>query len=408
MITKTIVLDIEVLNGEGFVIDGVQVDSIAVPMSTARKLEELDDVPKYADNKGKFLGVNSKGTAPEYVDLRGEIKATEQRSQAKDNALDAAIKAESKARNDAITNVSAVVAKLDTDTDVAIKAEAKARADADAKLQVDITKIDTDLDAAIKAEAKARTDADTKLQADITKAVNDSNASDAKHTAAIKAVDDKVQKQGTDVQAKIDQQAKNHTLLDTKVNTNKTEVSTELAAIKAVNAKAAAQLDSLGSVTEKGITDLTTQVHTLDKRLTDTGAKLYQDMVNVEAKLTAVDAKTAETNKQQDARLTKIEADFATEAYVQAELKKISITDIKQVKAEAELPKPETAYGDFYFITSTKEWKTSDGKAWLDVTAVVPDEVQSKLNKMQADLEAKIVQVEKNAKTAHAWLKLDG
>uniref|UniRef100_UPI00051AAEA7 hypothetical protein n=1 Tax=Aeromonas lacus TaxID=558884 RepID=UPI00051AAEA7 len=282
-----------------------------------------------------------------------------------------------------------------------------ARNDVDTKLTADIAKVEANADAATKAEAKVRADAITKVQADIAKVNSDADAEDVKLTAAIKAVDDKVKAQGTDIQSKLDVQAQNYAKLDTKVNSNRSEFNGEIASIKTFNGKVQEQLNTLGSVSEKGINDLKTQVITLDQRLTDTGAKLYQDMVNVESKLTAVDAKTAETNKQQDDRLTKIETDFATKAYVQAEIKKISITDIKQVQAESNLPAAGTAYGDFYFITSTKEWKTSDGKVWLDVTAVVPDEVQAKMDKMQSDLEAKIVAVEKNAKSAHAWLVLD-
>ncbi|WP_421293008.1 tail fiber domain-containing protein [Aeromonas veronii] len=387
-----------------------QIDYADFPhLSNKTRAEHFPDMPNWANNAGKVLCVNKDGTAVELLDLRGDAKKTEDRLNSMDVKLDTNIKTEVKARTDADAKLTADIAKVQADADADTKAEAKARTDADAKLAADIAKARTDADAATKAEAKARADGDAKLQADIAKAVSDSNANDAKHTAAIKAVDDKVQKQGTDSSAKIDQAFLNISQVKREFEAYRDVVMpADWAQQQKVNTQFNTQLQQLGTVSEKSVNDIKTQVQTLDKRLTDTGAKLYQDMVNVESKLTAVDAKTAETNKQQDTRLAKIEADFATKQYVQDELKKISITDIKQVKAEAELPKPETAYGDFYFITATKEWKTSDGKAWLDVTAVVPDELQAKLNKMQADLEAKIVAVEKNAKSAHAWLKLDG
>ncbi|CAJ1807007.1 tail fiber domain-containing protein [Aeromonas veronii] len=358
-----------------------QIASAEFPhLSNKARAEHYPDMPNWANNAGKVLVVNKDGTAVELLDLRGDAKKTEDRL----NSMDV---------------------KLDTN----IKTEAKARADAVTKLNADLAKVQADADAATKAEAKARADANVKLADDIAKVNADADAQDVKHTAAIKAVDDKVQKQSADIQVKLDQNAKAIGAVDTKVNSFKVEYSSDQAQQQKLNTRFSDQLTSLGTVSEKGINDLKTQVTTLDQRLTDTGAKLYQDMVNVESKLTAVDAKTAETNKQQDTRLAKIEADFATKQYVQDELKKISITDIKQVQAESNLPAASTAYGDFYFITSTKEWKTSDGKVWLDVTAVVPDEVQAKLNKMQADLEAKIVAVENKAPAAYYdGMKLDG
>lgn len=367
------------------------VDYASFPhLSYKTRAEHFPDMPEWKDNSGKVLVVNKDGTAVELLDLQGDAKKTEDRLNSMDVKLDAAIKAEEKARSDVDTKLTADIAQ-----------EAKARADGDAKNTAG-------MNAAIKAEANARTAMDNNLAQGISVENADRVKEIKRIDAEIDALDAKVKTQCSDLQNKLDANAKAIGTVDTNVNSFKVEYTSDQVNQQKLNTKFNDQLTSLGTVSEKGINDLKTQVTTLDKRLTDTGAKLYQDMVNVESKLTAVDAKTAETNAQQDDRLTKIEADFATKAYVQAEIKKISITDIKQVKAESNLPTAGTAYGDFYFITDTKEWKTSDGKIWLDVTAVVPDEVQAKMNKMQSDLEAKIVLVEKNAKTAWEWLKLDG
>ncbi|HHQ4530891.1 TPA: hypothetical protein ACSP1Y_004742, partial [Aeromonas hydrophila] len=182
MIKRTIIIDIEVLNGDGFIVDGVETDGIAVPMSTVKKLEHLEDVDKYVNNKGKFLGVNAAGTAPEFVDLRGEIKAAEQRLQAKDTALDAAIKANAKASTDADTAFNKALQDeiKQTDADIA-DVRAKAQAETDARIQLSEQvndKIDalqkqkdsevTALKSADAAEAKTRADAITNLTKTVT------------------------------------------------------------------------------------------------------------------------------------------------------------------------------------------------------------------------------------------------
>ncbi len=394
-----------------------QIDYANFPhLSNKTRAEHFPDMPNWKDNAGKVLVVNKAGDAVELVDVQGNLAKVQKTLTDTDARLDAAIKAETKTRTDAVVKLDAditaeekarkvAVTALDTKTDTAIKAEVKARTDACNKLDADITAeekaraaaitaLDTKTDTAIKAEVKARTDACNKLDADIT--AEEKARTDANNALTVQ------------LNTKFDTAQKSTTAVDVKVNTQRTDFNNHVTAQTKYNTDTTNKINDVDKNAQSGITATQTQVQTLDKRLTDTGAQLYQDMVNVEAKLTAVDAKTAETNKQQDQRLAKIETDFATKAYVQEEIKKISITDIKQVQAEANLPKAETAYGDFYFITSTKEWKTSDGKAWLDVTAVVPDEVQARFNKLQSDLEAKIIAVEKNAKTAHAWLKLDG
>ncbi len=361
-------------------------------LSTIEELRDLLDVPEYED--GKFLSVEGskllwKGLP--IAELTESIKKVQEESQ------------------DGDTQIKKIITDFQAQTDTKFKAEQKARTDlntaiqtqidgvvksADAKFKAESDKRAADVSALedkIKEEEKSRTDSDNKLQK-LIDAFKTSDGTDKK-----------------DIKEKIDKLFLLNSQVKLEFNSYRdVEMPSMWAQQQKTNNQFNNQLQTLGSVSEKSVNEIQKKVDTLDTRLTDTGAKIYNDLVQVEAKLTAVDAKTAETNTQQDNRLGVIERDYATKAYVQAEIKKISITDIKQVKSEANLPKAETAYGDFYFITDTKEWKTSDGKVWLDVTAVVPDEVQAKFDALRTDLEAKITKVEQNAKTAHESLKLDG
>lgn len=347
MIKRTIVLDIDVLNGDGFVVDGIQVENIAVPMSTVKHLEHLEDVGNYIDNKGKFLGVNASGTAPEFVDLRGESKALEQRLTARDNALDAAIKATAKASTDA-----------DNGFNKALQDEIK---------QNDVDNADI--------RAKAQTEVDARVALD--KQINDRV--------------DALQKQ------------KDGEVTALK-NADATEATTRKNTIDALTKVVQANKTQ----SDKDMKTVQDQFVVLNQSITDTGSNMFNAVDALEKKLTVVDAKLIQTNDAQDDRLTKIETDFATKAYVQAEIKKINITDVKVVASRKALPAASTAYGDFYFLTDTKEWVTSDGKTWYDVTSVVPDAVQKQFDDIQARITNEVNALLPTIKTAYEWLKLGG
>ncbi|WP_429098153.1 tail fiber domain-containing protein [Aeromonas veronii] len=347
MIKRTISLRVEVVNGDGYIIDGVEVDSIAVPMSTVKHLEHLEDVGSYIDNKGKFLGVNAAGTAPEFVDLRGESKALEQRLTARDNALDAAIKAN---------------AKASTDADSALRAA----------LDAEVKQNDVD-NADIRAKAQAEVDARVALDDQINKKVDAlQKQKDGEVTALKKAdADEATARKNAD------------DALRTAITANKAQ-------------------------SDKDMKTVQDQFVVLNQSITDTGSNMFDAVTNLENKLTAVDTKVIQTNDAQDKRLTNIETNFATKTFVLDEIKKINITDVKVVASRKALPAAGTAYGDFYFLTDTKEWVTSDGKTWYDVTSVVPDAVQKQFDDIQARITAEVNTLLPTIKPAYEWLKLGG
>lgn len=385
MSDKPVKIYYEVFNGPTKIGPTREVSARVPYLSTRRDLQDFDDIPEYKGNAGKVLGLDDSANPQwTYIPVKeintsiGTLNTQVKALQTKDTAVDKAIADLSKASTEGDTKLQGQITTQIAD----IKA---------------LQSKDTQTDARITDVQKTLTDLDTQTQTQV-------QALDAQ----IKANKAQDVKDKAELQGKIDAGTKATAALDTAVKANKTATDTQIQTLTANDAKIQKRIDDMGDVSEGKIQAIQKQVQTLDTRLTDTGSKIYNDLVQVEAKLTAVDAKTAETNEQQDSRLAIIERDFATKAYVQAEIKKISITDIKQVKAETNLPKADTAYGDFYFITDTKEWKTSDGKVWLDVTAVVPDEVQAKFDALKLDLEKKITQVGQDAKTAHESLKLDG
>lgn len=347
MIKRTISLRVEVVNGDGYIIDGIEVDSIAVPMSTVKKLEHLEDVGNYADNKGKFLGVNAQGTAPEFVDLRGEIKATETRLTQRDNSLDAAIKA---------------AAKASTDADTAFKAAL----DAEVK-QNDVDNVD------IRAKAQAEVDARVAL--------------------------------GTQINDKIDALQKQK---DSEVTALKKADVDEAGARKNAVDALTKVVQANKTLSDKDMKTVQDQFVVLNQSITDTGSNMFDAVNTLEGKLTSVDTKVIQTNEAQDKRLGIIETTFATKTFVQDEIKKINITDVKVVAGRKALPSPTTAYGDFYFLTDTKEWVTSDGKVWYDVTSVVPDAVQKQFDDIQARITLEVATLQPTIKPAYEWLKLSG
>jgi hypothetical protein len=347
MIRKTIKLSFEILNGAGATVQSAIVDGTAVPMGTAKNLQDLEDVGKYSANKGKFLGVNAAGTAPEFVDLRGEIKATEQRLTARDNSLDAAIKAN---------------AKASTDADTALKAAL----DAEVK-QNDVDNVD------IRAKAQAEVDARVALDDQINKKVDAlQKQKDSEVTALKKADADEASTRKNADDA-----------LRNTITTNKAQ-------------------------SDKDMKTVQDQFVVLNQSITDTGSNMFDAVTNLENKLTAVDNKVIQTNDAQDKRLLNIETNFATKTFVADEIKKINITDVKVVASRKALPAASTAYGDFYFITDTKEWVTSDGKTWYDVTSVVPDAVQKQFDDIQARITTEVNTLLPTIKPAYEWLKLGG
>lgn len=348
MITRTISLRLELLNGDGYIVDGQEFESSGVaPQSTAKRLQDLEDVDKYVNNKGKFLGVNAAGTAPEFVDLRGEIKAAEQRLQAKDTALDAAIKANAKASTDA-----------DTAFNKALQDEIK---------QNDID--NADIRAKAATETKERTAADDALndRIDALQKQKDSEVTALKKADADEAT---TRKNADDA-------------LRNTINANKAQ-------------------------SDKDMKTVQDQFVVLNQSITDTGSNMFDAVTTLEGKLTAVDAKLIQTNDSQDKRLANIETNFATKTFVQDEIKKINITDVKVIASRKVLPQASTAYGDFYFLTDTKEWVTSDGKVWYDVTSVVPDAVQKQFDDISARITAELGALTPQIKTAYEWLKLAG
>ncbi|WP_323885517.1 tail fiber domain-containing protein [Aeromonas caviae] len=348
MIIRTISLRLELLNGDGYVIDQQEFETSGIaPQSTAKRLQDLEDVDKYTDNKGKFLGVNAAGTAPEFVDLRGEIKAAEQRLQAKDNALDAAIKANAKASTDADTAFKAAL-------DAEIKSTDADIADVRAKATTETTERKADVDA-----LNDRVDAVQKQKDSEVTALKAADAAEAKTRA------DAI------------------TNLTKTVNTNK----------------------SLADAAQQKVEG---QFVILNQSITDTGSNMMEAINTLENKLTAVDTKVIQTNDAQDKRLVNIETNFATKAYVQDEIKKINITDVKVIASRKALPAATTSYGDFYFLTDTKEWVTSDGKVWYDVTSVVPDGVQKQFDDLDARITNEVNKLLPTIKTGLEWLKLYG
>lgn len=347
MIKRTIIIDIEVLNGDGFIVDGVETDGIAVPMSTVKKLEHLEDVDKYVNNKGKFLGVNAAGTAPEFVDLRGEIKAAEQRLQAKDTALDAAIKANAKASTDADTAFNKA-------------------------LQDEIKQTDADI-ADVRAKAQAETDARIQLSEQVNDKIDALQKQKDSEVTALKSAD----------------AAEAKTRADAITNLTKTVTANK------------AQSD-------KDMKTVQDQFVVLNQSITDTGSNMLDAQTALENKLTAVDTKVIQTNDAQDKRLVNIETNFATKAYVLEQIKNISITDVKVIASRKALPSAATAYGDFYFLTETQEWVTSDGKTWYDVTSVVPNNIQKQFDDLDARITNEVNKLLPTIKTGLEWLKLYG
>lgn len=410
MSDKPVKIYYEVFNGPTKIGPTREVSARVPYLSTRRDLQDFDDIPEYKGNAGKVLGLDDSANPQwTYIPVKelntsiGTLNTQVKALQTKDTAVDKAIADLTKASTDGDAKLQGQITALeakDIQLDKSVQALSKASTDGDNKLQVQVTTLqqkDTATDARITEVQQILTDLDTQTQGQVREL-----------DTLVKANKAQDVKDKTELQGKIDGTNKTITALDVVVKANKTSTDTQIQTLTANDVKIQKRIDDMGNVSESKLKDVQTQVQTLDTRLTETGANIYDDLVQVEAKLTAVDAKTAETNAQQDTRLSNIEKDFATKAYVLAEIKKISITDIKQVKAEANLPKADTAYGDFYFITDTKEWKTSDGKVWLDVTAVVPDEVQAKFDALKADLDKKILDVSQNAKTAHESLKLDG
>lgn len=348
MITRTISLRLELLNGDGYIVDGQEFESSGVaPQSTAKRLQDLEDVDKYVNNKGKFLGVNASGTAPEFVDLRGEIKVVEQRLQAKDNALDAAIKANAKASTDADTAFNKALQDEIKQTDADI-------ADVRAKATTETTERKADVDA-----LNDRVDALQKQKDSEVTALKAADAAEAKTRA------DAI------------------TNLTKTVNTNK----------------------SLADAAQQKVEG---QFVILNQSILDSGTNFLETQTALENKLTAVDAKLIQTNDAQDKRLVNIETNFATKAYVQDEIKKINITDVKVIASRKALPTATTSNGDFYFLTDTKEWVTSDGKVWYDVTSVVPDAVQKQFDDLDARITNEVNKLLPTIKTGLEWLKLYG
>lgn len=168
--------------------------------------------------------------------------------------------------------------------------------------------------------------------------------------------------------------------------------------------------------TKKDVEDIDTalkaDVLSLRDLVTSTGTKLYADVVAVENALKTVDTKTTQTNNEQNSRLDNIEKNYSTKQFVLDEIKKISITDVKIVSSRNQLPAPAGSSGDFYFISSTKEWVCSTGTSWLDITAVVPDTVQAKMDAIKTDLQNKIdalnTKVDTKAVDYFSALTLDG
>ncbi|MGE6114004.1 tail fiber domain-containing protein [Aeromonas salmonicida] len=347
MIRKTIKLSFEILNGAGATVQSAIADGIAVPMGTAKNLQDLEDVGKYTTNKGKFLGVNAAGTAPEFVDLRGESKALEQRLTARDNALDAAIKANAKASTDADTAFNKA-------------------------LQDEIKQNDTD-NADIRAKAQDEVDARIALG----KQINDKV--------------DALQKQK-----------------DSEVTALKKSDADEASTRKNADDALRNTITTNKAQSDKDMKTVQDQFVVLNQSITDTGSNMFDAVTNLENKLTAIDAKVIQTNDAQDKRLTNIETNFATKTFVVDEIKKINITDVKVVASRKALPAASTAYGDFYFLTDTKEWVTSDGKTWYDVTSVVPDAVQKQFDDIQARITTEVNTLLPTIKPAYEWLKLGG
>ncbi|WP_267967661.1 tail fiber domain-containing protein [Aeromonas allosaccharophila] len=348
MIIKITRLRLEIVNGDGCIIDGKEFESTGIStQSTAKQLSDLEDIGTYSSNKGKFLGINAAGTAPEFVDLRSEIKAAEQRLQAKDNALDAAIKANAKASTDADTAFKAAL-------DAEIKSTDADIADVRAKATTETTERKADVDA-----LNDRVDAVQKQKDSEVTALKAADAGEAK---ARKDADD---------------------ALRNTINANKAQ-------------------------SDKDMKTVQDQFVVLNQSITDTGSNMFDAVTTLEGKLTAVDAKLIQTNDSQDKRLVNIETNFATKAYVQDEIKKINITDVKVIASRKALPAATTSNGDFYFLTDTKEWVTSDGKVWYDVTSVVPDAVQKQFDDLDARITNEVNKLLPTIKTGLEWLKLYG
>jgi hypothetical protein len=135
------------------------------------------------------------------------------------------------------------------------------------------------------------------------------------------------------------------------------------------------------ALSEKADKELSTQLATLDKKLTDTGADIYTELTALKTADTAINAKVDSTNS----RVSTIETTFATKAQLASEIAKIDILKVHQVDTLAKLPAATASLNDIGFCRDTKRWYLSDGKAWWDLSLTV-DESTLLLNKAKQDL----------------------
>lgn len=135
------------------------------------------------------------------------------------------------------------------------------------------------------------------------------------------------------------------------------------------------------ALSEKADKELSTQLATLDKKLTDTGADIYQSLTQLSTADTSINAKIDSTNS----RVSTIETTFATKTQLASEIAKIDILKVHQVDTLAKLPAATSSLNDIGFCRDTKRWYLSDGKAWQDLSLTV-DESTLLLNKAKQDL----------------------
>lgn len=258
---------------------------------------------------------------------------------------------------------------------------------------------------ALKAEAKARTDKDAAIEKALQEEIRQNDADN------------------TDIRAKAQAEVDARVALDDQINKKvdalQKQKDSEVTALKKADADEATTRknadDALRNTiaanktqSDKDMKTVQDQFGILNQSIADTGSNFLETQTALENKLTVVDAKLIQTNDAQDKRLTNIETNYATKAFVQDEIKKINITDVKVIASRKVLPQASTAYGDFYFLTDTKEWVTSDGKVWYDVTSVVPDAVQKQFDDISARITAELGALTPQIKTAYEWLKLAG
>ncbi|WP_429118222.1 tail fiber domain-containing protein [Aeromonas veronii] len=157
------------------------------------------------------------------------------------------------------------------------------------------------------------------------------------------------------------------------------------------------------ALSDKADKELAAQLATLDKKLTDTGADIYADIIQLKTADVAINAKIDSTNT----RVATIETTFATKAQLASEIAKIDILKVHQVDTLAKLPAATSSLNDIGFCRDTKRWYLSDGNAWQDLSLTV-DESTLLLNQAKQDLIFDYTNKINALPSAAASLKQDG